>query len=388
MNEQEWLEFFGKIFAQVKKRLTEHYGLEEDGSGPPDIVALRKSVDSLPFAIKIVEVRINTAKYQNITDKDSQLMMYDFSRLGNLIVEYCGSIDVDDKSKLAEILTSDFGLKESDVKGFIRGFYPELNTLAWLDPERYPDSYIVFTQGDIRKNPNEFAFQLATDFSMFFGDMIARKFKMDVDYTAQYSLKPDSILSTEELLKRDSTYPNMTVEDLQKMVSGIQLIPSVPEAVQRIFRNAKELYIFGYFRYNFFTISQHYAHLALESAIKNKYAQSWGEEMVLRNKRGKEVKMRNTGYEDIISYCYTHRGWNPHGMSINGKKFAYTKEELGQWLVEQGLITKWEKRLCLRGLELRNLLSHQTRAPIHLPGHAHSSLVEMANLINRLYAQK
>lgn len=56
--------------------------------------------------------------------------------------------------------------------------------------------------------------------------------------------------------------------------------------MQRIFKAAKDLYVFGFFRYYFFTISNHYAFLAIESAIRHRYNQWLGEKAVLTCETG------------------------------------------------------------------------------------------------------
>lgn len=38
----EWTDFFNEVFSEVKKRILKQYKLEEDGSGPPEIIAIRK----------------------------------------------------------------------------------------------------------------------------------------------------------------------------------------------------------------------------------------------------------------------------------------------------------------------------------------------------------
>jgi len=237
------------------------------------------------------------------------------------------------------------------------------------------------------KQPKEFIFDLSSGFSDTFGEIMARKFKTEDDYAIKNNLRADPIFSLQELLKRDSPYyPNVSIEGLQEEIKNIQLLPTVPESVERLFKNAKELYLFGYFRYRFFTIASHYAWLALESAMKNRYILSFGDEIILRNRKGKEVKMSTPNYENIVNYCSKNKGWAMHDLSVNGEKFPSNKEKLSTWLVSQGLISEWEKELCIRGLRQRNFLSHQTFAPIYTPGNPYSALVETSTLINKMYS--
>jgi hypothetical protein len=84
---------------------------------------------------------------------------------------------------------------------------------------------------------------------------------------------------------------------------------------------AKELYIFGYFRYIFFTVAEHYSYLALESAMKNRYAVSLGEKAVLTNSKGKQHEIRPPSWEGIFDFCLRGRreGWNAHQIKVMGK---------------------------------------------------------------------
>ncbi len=108
-------------------------------------------------------------------------------------------------------------------------------------------------------------------------------------YTTKYNLNPDPILDLDELLQMDDRLSsikqrsdsgqlvNLKLKDFQKAVSGAIIIPSVPESVHTAFNGAKQLFIFGYFEYYFLSISLHYLFLAIESALRNKHKEMYGE---------------------------------------------------------------------------------------------------------------
>ena len=220
---------------------------------------------------------------------------------------------------------------------------------------------------------------------------VREKFRKGVDWNSQFNLKPDPIVPMSELTKMDKTLSAFSgieeggIAKLQKDVSDIQLIPAVPEDVKRVFQHAKDLYIYGFFRYNFFTIAQHYAYLALESAIKNRYYQSFGKEIVLTSHKGESVKVGRIDHQFIIDFCRRRRGWNVRKIKINNEKFVFYKWELLDWLVKKRIITKWERRRCERGMRLRDLMSHLTRAQILPPGYGVQELRFVADLINKIY---
>lgn len=113
-------------------------------------------------------------------------------------------------------------------------------------------------------------------------------------------MTPDTIISEQELLKKynhmdifvkmdKNGVRQIMVKDLQEDMANIQLIPKVNEHVMKVFDRAKKLYVFGWYVYDFFPIANHYAALALESAIKHRYYAHFGRNVKIRNKKGLEA---------------------------------------------------------------------------------------------------
>jgi hypothetical protein len=182
----------------------------------------------------------------------------------------------------------------------------------------------------------------------------------------------------------DGKPSTLTLEDFQNHVADVQLIPTVLEDVRRIFNCAKDLYIFGYFKYHFFTISNHYAFLALESAIKNKYKEWLGSKAILINIKGESIEILSPTYRKIQEFCFRDRkNWNCNQITVNGELFPYSMNKLLDWLVSKDIIKKWEKNLFDAGIHLRNSLSHLESASIFSPN---ARILEgVAQHINTLY---
>jgi len=390
-----WESFFLQAFSRIKKQLNEHYRVEEDGSGPPLIVALRELVNKLPCAIKVLMLKVDRTKFPHLEDDVCPLLGYDFTRLGKAIVDYIGLVDANDKIKLKDTLTKRFQLQDAET--FVEDFCKDFRITGTFDPE-HPDTSVHFFFYDPRRALDEFVSDFVLQFDNFLGRMVAEKYDKIIDYNELFNLKIDPIFPADELLEQDKRVRSFvrlinggsrptTIEDLQADVASTQLMPTVPEDVKRVYERAKELYIFGYFRYDFFTISRHYAYLALESAIKNRYYQSFGKEVILSNRKGKQVKMGGIDHKTVIHFCLRNRrdGWNYHEVLADGKKFALTKRELLDWLVQNKIITMWERRLCEHGLQQRDFLSHQTFSPVDIPGWALRSIEEVAALINKMF---
>lgn len=156
---------------------------------------------------------------------------------------------------------------------------------------------------------------------------------------------------TSKILKKDPTFDSfvkivngkvmpITLDDLQQHITNIRLTQNVPKDVKEIFEISRKLYLFGYFYYRFFTVSQHYAFLALESALRNKH-----QELLNKDERG---------LKKVIDV-----------------------------LTQRGIIPKKEKFLYDAGRQLRNTLSHLTQTKVFMP--SASILSTVAEQINKIY---
>jgi hypothetical protein len=384
-NEEEWVDFFKKFFGELKRMILEHYEVEENGSGPPEVLAIREVSDSFPCPIRVAQIKIDIKKHKHITDEICQIVRFDFSRLGAQedVVEYYGVVDAEDSEKLRKLLIEKFDMIYS-----FEEFSKDLTLTAWSDDETTFVTY--FPHYDIKKKWRRFLFDFWTFGFDFLADKICQERGKGIDWNSRFDLKPDQILSISEITKMDKTLSAFSLvedqglEKLQEDVRNIQLIPKVPDDVKRAFRHSKDLFIYGYFRYSFFTIAEHYAYLTLESAIKNRYYQSFGEENVLKNKKGKTVKIGKLDHQAIMDFC-RRKGWDYRELKVNGEKFRFSMNGILDWLVEEEIMPIWKRKQCRRGMDLRNIMSHLTQVIIFPPGHSIQALKFVADIINKLY---
>jgi hypothetical protein len=380
----DWDAYFGGVFEKVKGKFRKLYPIQDDGATPPNILALRDAVNSLPIPVKIVDVRVDTAKYEHIQDEICQLVRYDFSRFGASSAEYFGMIDADDVKSFQDLVTVKLEASPEAANIIITSI---CQTRGMRLEE--PESLFHFLAYDIRNNLEQYT----TDFlELFLTNSlpleVMQKFtKAEVDYNARYNLQSDPILPMVKIIEKDSSldiFGVKSIEDLQQGVADVQLVPNIPEAVRRVFGRAKALYIFGYFRYEFFTISDHYAYLALESAIKNKYAISLGGKAVLTNsKTDRSFEMVLPSWEGILRFCIEQK-WSTGIVKVNGQCFPFNMDRLLNWLVKSKIITEWERAQYDPYIQLRNILSHLEYAPVHGP--SLQTLRLTATKINKLFA--
>ena len=390
MNEvSEWADFFNRMFGEARKAIMKQYKLEKDGSGAPESLSIREAVANFPCPVRIAEIKIDTKKHKHIEDEVCQIVRYDFSRssAGEGFVQYYGLIDEKQSNELKELLVKNFDLNEDFCEDFCRDF----RTIGWCDNET--SYYAQFSLYNIRKNFEKFVFDFLFHAFSCFAQKIVQESKKGFDWNSNFNLKPNLVLPISELTKMDKTlsvFPPFSkgagIEILQKDICDIQLISSVHEDVKRVFRHAKDLHVYGFFCYDFFAIAQHYAYLALESAIKNRYYQSFGQEVTLENRKGETIRIGRVDHQMLIDFCRRRRGWNVHALKINGEKFALGTGELLNWLVRRGVITMWERKQCNKGMRLRHLMSHLTRSYVFPPSYSVQALEFVADIINKLYS--
>ena len=382
--ENGWNEFFYEVFNELRLKFKEIHPFKEDGEVSPDVVALRDAIFKFPCPVKVLELRFDTAKFAQVKDGIGHILRYDLSRIGEMQVEDYGVMDVKNIDALKSVLIDKFCFSESTVADFVSDF----KTIGTWDSEKL-EYYIHFTQYDIRKCFDEYISELLQIFLYSIHNQLIKKFKRENDFNVLYNLKEDKILPWEVFTTREPLLGNLsrksTVEDLQKDICSIQLIPTVPEEVKRIFKAAKDLYVFGYFRWYFFTISNHYAYLAIESAIRHRYIQWLGEKVVLTSKKGDlRHEMIKPSYERIINFCIQNKkqDWNWHKLKVNGEDFPWKMELLLDCLLKKGIQTKWQRDRLKSAIDKRNTLSHLEFVSINYlsPNELKLASVEINNL--------
>jgi len=382
--ENGWDKFFDKVFTELKVKFKEIHPFKEDGEVSPDIVALKDAIFKLPCPVKVLELRFDEVKFAHIKDGIGLLLRYDLSRIGEKQIEDYGVIDVENTDAIKSVLIDKFEFTEITVPDFISSFKA---TGTWGDKLDY---YIHFAQYDIRGYFNKYLSELLQIFQLHIGTQLIKKFKREIDFNSIYNLEEDKVLPWEVFTTREPILDNLfrqpTIEDLQKDICAIQLIPTVPEEVKRIFKAAKDLYVFGYFRWYFFTISNHYAHLAIESAIRHKYNQWLGDKAVLTSQKGNlSQEMTKPSYERISDFCRQNKGWNYHKVKVNGDDFPWNMRLLLNWLLEKGDQTKWQRHRLELAIKMRNALSHLEYVTVLGPNSSELKIV--AEQLNTLYHQ-
>lgn len=221
--------------------------------------------------------------------------------------------------------------------------------------------------------------------------MLIPKFKKEIDFNLAYGLQKDPVLTIDEWTKIDPTtalFVKLTddkppsFQERQEAVGNIQLIPKVPKDIQLTFQRAKDIYVAGYFRYDFYTISVHYAASAIEAAIKARWTVSLPQNVKL-SCGGKTKDMAFPSHTKIFEFVMKEKGWNRSRTLVDGKLFPGSTEKLLDWLEKEKIVTKWERSRLRIGLNMRNALSHVEHSSTHIP--SSNELRFAARLINTLF---
>ena len=387
--ENGWNEFFYEVFNELRLKFKEIHPFKEDGEVSPDVVALRDAIFKFPCPVEVLELRFDRAKFAQVKDGIGHILRYDLSRIGEMQVEDYGVMDVKNIDALKSVLIDKFCFSESTVADFVSDF----KTIGTWDSEKL-DYYIHFAQYDIRRYFDKYLSDLLQIFLYNIYTQLIPKYKIEIDFNSLYNLVADKVLPWEVFTTREPIFDNLfrkpTIEDLQKDICAIQLIPTVPEEVKRIFKAAKDLYVFGYFRWYFFTISNHYSYLAIESAVKHRYIQWLGEKVDLtcEGKKGSlSHEIIKPSYERITDFCWQNRkqGWNSYKLKVNGEDFPWNMPHLLDWLLKKGIQTKWQSDRLKIAIDMRNTLSHLESVTILWPNS--SGLKTVAEQVNTLYHQ-
>jgi hypothetical protein len=372
----DWDTFFQELTAAVKELATKQCPLLADGSGPERILAIRRVFDSLPVPTNVVMLDTEGAEVVRKEGRYAFAIHYDLSHSQTLQVKDHGIVPLSDFDHHRMLFQSVFKVGPESLD--------DLQVLRFSAIYGYPDILHV-TLYDPRTNLKQYAFEL---FDLLGSDIITEVFEKHYDFNAKYGLQPDKILSESELLHIDEINSmffagdcSRAIEIAQERIAVLQLIDRVPAEVSRIFKTAKKLYLFGLFEYEFFTVSHHYAYLAIEAAVYHRWSQTQSKPFVLTHGQD-QMTVHNAGRGSIAHFCESKK-WKKRDVKINGKPFPFTMPTLLARLREDGIITDYQHYQLKTKLKLRNIHSHLEFGPLEMPDTG--VLARVAEAINVLF---
>lgn len=381
---REWQKAFETVALHLRDHFHKNFPFKDDGEVAPDILALRDAFYSFPVHTDILLIDAT----KDVTGEFHQpvwtLTRFDMNAGTNRDLVFHGTASPVDLDRHSSLLNERFGIDDASTlesigKLTFRGLWSTDGT-----------EIIELIPFDARVHPQEYANELAQHLLMFVGEPLIQRFKRDIDFNALYDLQEDPALSNDVLSQIDPTtalFARITdgqppsLADRQNAIRGILLIPRVPQEIRDTFQASKDLYVYGYFRYRFFTISLHYAFLALEAAIAARWSAALPQKVIVSC--GSMSCETYFPTREKILHLSQQKKWNRTKLLVNGEAFPSTYRHLLDWLEKQKIVTKWERGrldICIR---MRNSLSHLESAPIEFP--RSDSLRSIAWMINKLF---
>lgn len=365
-NGSDWNKVFDSIFEKLKAKFEKDYpGTSYEKSNPAE-AAYAEFHRSLPVPVKLMSIRLEPSPLHTVKDGLGYIVSFDLKRLGDSRVVDMGRSSCS-LEEFFDILQREFG--STDWQQFPPTEEFPLSQFSDWDPEQR--WFTMFLPFDIRENAESLYSEMWLAFRSSIWMDITTRLTFEISFNREYDLESDEVLPKRELLKParpgaerwDIQHPEkgrvkLTLRNLQKDVGAIQLIPDVPKGVRDILETAKRLYVFTYFDESFRQVSEHYAALALESALKERYWRGVKQPIELKNRKGETQTLNQASYSHVFRLCVSDRRWNRRNVKINGKPFLHTTRQLLDFFEEEKLLTRWERDMCRLVITVRNTLSH------------------------------
>lgn len=385
-NITEWEFLFSTAKDFLKGFAGQQWPLEPDGSGSPKVVAVHRLYGAFPVPTDIVTLDTSGMNAPRIREQHAAIFRYDFSKPNTPTIRFHGTIPlvaIEDHRKLIDTAV---GIRLDSLSSL-----KDLSLTYIWDPP-YCTHIVPY---DPRTRVPEYCDDLAVHLSS--NSELNDLFLPTVNYNTKYNLPLDSVMTGEQLLSMDernkyfvkfSDLKEATLSDLHLEVAGIQLIPQVPDDIKRTFHIAKRLYIYGYLEYGFYTVSSHYAHLALDAALHARWSATLPPSVVLKgqNKKTRKLEqqtMLTPSHTKIRTFCQ-HTGWKIQGLTLDGNQFPHTVKGVVTELEKAKIITIWQRKMIQDVyVQIRNSLTHLEFAPIHSP--SSHDLEIAAETINGLF---
>lgn len=380
-----WDELFHMIEEYLKAFAARQWPLQDDGSGSEAHLSIHGLFGAFPVPVDIVLFDTSGVKSPRKHEESATAIRYDFSKPHTSKISFHGIVPLANAEEHAEKIESVLGIPFQSL-GPLKslGF-----TFIWGSPLC---THIV--PYDARSRVLDYSGELARHLS--YSSQLTELFSPKIDYNAKYNLQPDPPMTDDELLQPDelnrafvkmSDLKPETLAERHASIAEIQLIPQVPEGVRRTFDRAKRLYVYGHLEYDFFTVSLHYAHLALDAALHARWSSTLPASVLLTLQKKKKVEkqepMVSPSHVRIRNFCKIN-DWRIAAVRIDGQLFPYTINMVIEELAAKGFLSKWQrKRIQEVDVEIRNSLTHLEFAPIHEP--SPDALELAAQTINELF---
>lgn len=365
-----------KLARRLKALFRKNNPIVHEDEVPPEVLAFRDFIGSFPHPIRVLMVRPEPSQIDSHSEAFTLIRM-DVCDTSTNSAAYFSALSVSEIHDHVPEIQSTFGIANTDL-------LTDLKPFSFINREsKYFGHFVPYS---VSEHLDEFAAQLFGFFGDQYWGYIQARYRKEADYNERFDLQPDPILSSDELLRPHPFSVSMvhadgnslSIEEWQEHVANMQLIPFVPEDVKSTFEVAKRLYVFGYFEWRFFTISQHYAYLALEAAVHARWSRTLPEKVLVEFGNGVKTQFPRTTHKQFYDHWKVDRK-----LKINGESFPDSMNDLLRSLLRKKIIKKWQFDRIQTMIDLRNELSHLEQATV-IPPNA-GAIRFAAELINSMF---
>lgn len=171
------------------------------------------------------------------------------------------------------------------------------------------------------------------------------------------------------------------------------LLENCPDGIDEVMQRARLLYVNAYHEWEFFTMSIHYAVLALEASLRAIYDEWLGTENVevtatIQEKQCKPkitiIEMLSGPRDNIIKWSNRKKTYD---VKVKGLLLPRNKSHLLDHAVKIDVLSMWEKEQCEHLLWLRDIFSHPTGTFTDWISWATKNIFESCLWINLMWAR-
>jgi len=210
--------------------------------------------------------------------------------------------------------------------------------------------------------------------------------------------KPCLQISAFSRLTYEGEMSPLSYQDIVSQVNASSLLTCVPKNVFEVLNRSAKLCIWGYQDWEFFTMSEHYSTMSIETSMKTLYVKMFKTPLiiVLENPKTKKQiikeKIDVNTYGDI-SVLAKWLGWETkeywYVESVNGKPFLKLKDrsknDILHLLAKYNILSPGEVNDLNYPFLRRNDLSHPDGTDIQLAFDSLQLFAEIITLTNRLW---
>ncbi len=138
---------------------------------------------------------------------------------------------------------------------------------------------------------------------------------------------------------------NMTIERLEESLNKVDVSSKVPEKIHGMLDFAKKICMYGYYEYEFYTLSSIYLFLLTETAIKERFLEELPEECILTKKKQKKIEKKHySAIYDILLKHLRNKGFEDISQSLKSIKEKFLKELPEEFILKEKTQKKTVKK--------------------------------------------